>query len=281
MHVDIAISLVAYRVVISDLNRVLDTLNHTALPITSAIIIIDNFGDANLEAFSARRGLLYYRSPANIGFGSGHNISTEVFKISSKVRLILNPDVYITSDSICECYKYLLSNHDVALVSPSLLSPDGRIQNVCRQFPTIMDILSRAIGHIFNPNRPTSPQSYESSKLPIRIPFVHGACLFIKSEYYLKIGGFDPRYFLYVEDADLCRRIWQLGAVEYLPHITATHLHGKASHKNLRLTLVHLKSFITYFKKWGWFCDKRGNMINRELSIKAGLPQIKRSSDGA
>lgn len=63
--------------------------------------------------------------------------------------------------------------------------------------------------------------------------------------------GFDEWYFMYVEDADLCKRINQVSQLKYYPYTSVIHLWGKESQKNLKLLKWHMQAMIRYFVKWG------------------------------
>ena len=67
------------------------------------------------------------------------------------------------------------------------------------------------------------------------------------------LNGFDERYFLYLEDADLCRRIQQYEKkIMFFPNVHVIHEHQKGSSKNVKLFFIHLSSAIKYFLKWGF-----------------------------
>lgn len=69
---------------------------------------------------------------------------------------------------------------------------------------------------------------------------------------YLKIGGFDNKYFMYVEDADLCKRVNIESKLMYFPGTSVIHKWKKESHRNKELFKYHVQSMLYYFKKWGW-----------------------------
>jgi len=71
------------------------------------------------------------------------------------------------------------------------------------------------------------------------------------------LGGFDERYFMYMEDVDLVRRCASLGKVKYLPKMTVVHEFSKGSYHNPKLLRYHVCSAIMYFNKWGWFLIMR------------------------
>ena len=65
------------------------------------------------------------------------------------------------------------------------------------------------------------------------------------------VGGFDPRYFLYLEDADLTRSMSNLGRCVHLPLASVQHIWGRGSYQNIYLALINIQSACMYFLKWG------------------------------
>ena len=95
------------------------------------------------------------------------------------------------------------------------------------------------------------------------IPFIHGACYFIKSDVIKKIGVYDDNFFMYVEDLDWYRRISQKYDTIFYKSVIVKHKLARSSHKKLKLFLIHISSIFFYFIKWGFFFDldriKRNN----------------------
>ena len=83
-----------------------------------------------------------------------------------------------------------------------------------------------------------------------------------------EIRGFDKRYFMYMEDYDLCRQIGKKYRVVFYPEAKIIHEHGKASYKSWKMMMMHVKSAIKYFNKWGWFFDKERKEKNMECMKK-------------
>mgnify|MGYP000101886375 CR=1 FL=1 len=98
---------------------------------------------------------------------------------------------------------------------------------------------------------------------PVFAPYLSGCFMFFRSEALLALGGFDERFFMYMEDVDLSRRCASKFGNVYYPLAKVTHLHERASHKNINLLKAHLKSTFQYFNKWGWFYDSERNILNR------------------
>ena len=76
--------------------------------------------------------------------------------------------------------------------------------------------------------------------------------MFFRSTVLKKVGGFDERYFMYMEDVDLCREIRKNYMISYNPICTVTHQYRKGSYIKYKLLGYHIKSALRYFHKWGW-----------------------------
>jgi GT2 family glycosyltransferase len=162
------------------------------------------------------------------------------------------------------CFEKLLSwmedHARVVLAVPQLLDQNGEVQKLCKQNPTILGLLSRR----FVPERLKADwlRRYDdwyvmadsNYNTVFDVPYLSGCCMLIKANAFCRIGGFDERFFLYLEDADLTRRMAKVGRAVHLPVASLIHHWGRGSHRSKRLTLVNLHSAWLYFRKWGLSC---------------------------
>ena len=92
---------------------------------------------------------------------------------------------------------------------------------------------------------------YQDVSAPFYPDFMHGCFMLFKTDDFVNIRGFDERFFLYMEDADICRQLKMSGKeILYYPKEQITHVHRRGSSKNIKLFYFHLVSAIRYFRKW-------------------------------
>jgi GT2 family glycosyltransferase len=262
---DLVISLVVYK---TTSEKIIDVIN-TALKNTDGLLIkvaiFDNYGDNSLKDLSANNHFYYYCFGKNIGFGAGHNHIIKETKNQAKCYLVLNPDVYLNGQDIPKILNFISTSDNIGLLSPKLINPDGSLQNICRNLPTPLDLILRRLG------RPSIVDHHLNRDCIQAVPFIHGACFFFKPHLFEALGGFDERFFLYMEDVDICRRFNMDSSVVYFPDVVAIHEHQRGSRKNIKLFFLHLNSAIKYFNKWGWFSDAGAKSINKNSSTSLKL----------
>lgn len=234
----------------------------------SPLYIVDNSPEP-LKSDHFEYPLVHYIfNNANVGFGAGHNVAIKRACGSSDVHLLLNPDVHFSRDSIETVLAAFEADDALMVAMPKIVYPDGSLQRLCKLLPTPVDLLVRR----FVPSRKVRElidRRYELHALrqdvASDVPTLSGCFLFLRSQQLLQIGGFDERYFMYMEDVDLVRRLNDFGRVAYLPSAEVVHEYAKGSYRNKRLLTYHLQSAIRYFNKWGWIFDK----TRRARNLKA------------
>ena len=198
-----------------------------------------------------------WKNTKNEGFGAANNWAFH--RAQGDFILFLNPDMKLEPESLYKLAEWLWYNHEVGLVSPKLLTETGElnVQATPRRFPSVWTqlaiifkiphIFPRVLDHYlmrdFDPNKEQDVDS------------VRGAFMLVRHEALSKLGwGFDPRYFFWFEDVDLCREIKRLGyRVVYNPIVSATDYVGQSvkQQKTLWKQTQFTRGMLTYYQKWG------------------------------
>jgi GT2 family glycosyltransferase len=211
----------------------------------------------------------YIFNNANLGFGKAHNIALKKsIEEGVEYHLVLNPDVYYDAGVVEELLEYMDKNPDVANVMPKVYYPNGNIQYLCKMLPTPMELIVRRFipfaSVIENMNRKFELHNSGYDK-EMNIPFLSGCFMLLRTSHLKDVGLFDKNIFLYMEDLDLNRRLYMKYRTMFYPHTSIVHVHAKESHKRKDRLILHIKSTLYYFNKWGWFFDSERRKINKEL----------------
>lgn len=250
--IDISITIVAYNDEEDVRNAVCSVIEHTAATIQKRIYIVDNSTEENgLESFAEQQEEVFYRKPEqNLGFGAGHNYVLS--ELDSKYHAIVNPDIILKEDSLGILIKFM-EQQQIGMAVPRMIDEKGNFQAVYRRELTVLDMGIRMFlsSHFKKRQAYHTMQDMDYSK-PFLVPFAQGSFLVIQTELFQKLGGFDTRYFMYMEDADLCKQVNKCSSLYYCPDTTVIHKWERASKKDGKLRKIHIKSMFRYFGKWGW-----------------------------
>ena len=270
---DLTISIVTYfdnnYCDFKDFLKCLKSILKTRLKIK--VIIVDNSSKMiDLRKLRDER-VEYIFNGKNLGFGRAHNIAIKKIIKKSKYHLILNPDVYFEGGVLEELKRYMDSHKEVKAITPKILYPNGEIQYLCKLLPTPLDLIFRR----FIPFKKYLEKRNKIYELRftgyedvMEVPVISGCFIFARTDVLEKINGFDRRFFLYLEDVDLCRRILKYGKIVFYPKVFVHHKFKKASYKKFKFLLIHMISAIKYFNKWGWFFDRERDKINKGILKK-------------
>jgi len=240
------------------------------------LYLIDNSPNPNevLLAMESEK-IEYIFNNRNVGFGKAHNQGIKkAIADGSDFHLILNPDVQFDSDILIELTNVLTNDETIGLISPKIEYENGEIQRLCKLIPNPKHLIFRR----FLKNSPSLEQLNQELELQAfgynqtaEIPWLSGCFLLARTSHLKKIGGFDERFFMYMEDIDLSRRSLRHFKNIFYPYVTIRHFYEKGSYKSLKLTLIHLISAIKYFNKWGWFFDRQREITNQETLERLGF----------
>lgn len=259
MH-KVIVSVVLFKHSYADLKPTLESLFLS--PHIEKIILVDN-DESEWASTLLNPKVVYVKSDGNYGFGYGHNIAIHKYSHLSEYFLICNPDIKFDSDEFDKLVNFADSRKE-GLFLPKIIYQNGENQYGARLLPSTFDLFARR----FSPKLAEKlDEYYLISRInivePVFAPYLSGCFMFFRSEVLLALGGFDERFFMYMEDVDLSRRCASKFGNVYYPLAKVTHLHERASHKNINLLKAHLKSAFQYFNKWGWFYDSERNILNR------------------
>jgi hypothetical protein len=229
--------------------------------LTYEIIMVDNnSADGTIEELKLKYPeVKCLASQHNRGMGGGNNLAAR--GAIGEYLMILNNDTLVKTDSIKKLINYYKSRQDIGLLGPKLQYPDGRLQNTCLRFPGILTPFYRRtfLGKFAKRHLDRFIYADYDHQTVKEVDWVQGSAMLIKHSLFEELAGFDELFFMYFEDIDLCRRIWQSGLkVIYYPESVIIHDHTRASANDRwylapftnRLSQIHLASWIKYFIKW-------------------------------
>jgi GT2 family glycosyltransferase len=269
MH-NLSSSIVLYNTSESDLQNVVQTVLQSKLSVQ--LYLIDNSPTDKLRTVIAdkfgNRRIEYIFNNKNIGFGKAHNIALRKAINNSRYHLVLNPDIEFEDGVLEKIYAYLEMNKDVGQLLPKVFYDNGHLQKLCHLLPKPFNLIGRRFFNHTSWSRKLDDEygltgfNYDRC---LNIPNLSGCFMFLRCSVLKQVGFFDERYFMYMEDIDLCRRIHRVSKTMFYPGVSIVHGFEKESYNNPELLKHHIFSAIKYFNKWGWFFDKERTEANRAI----------------
>lgn len=208
------------------------------------LYVIDNASsDGTVDMLSKLDGITLIQNTKNIGFGAAHN---QVLRDEmGKYHFVINPDITFSGDVLSDMVDFFEENSDVAMMMPRIQNADGTEQKLPKEKPTFKRLfLGRLspLGEAFRRVRREYTWADREVTEVADIDFCSGCFFGIRAELFEKLGGFDERFFMYLEDADLTLRVKAYGRTVINPHIAVTHLWERESAKSLKYLLIHTTS---------------------------------------
>jgi N-acetylglucosaminyl-diphospho-decaprenol L-rhamnosyltransferase len=188
------------------------------------VVVVDNASPDDSGAVAAAHGADVVAAAENRGFGAGCNLGFAA--TSSPFVLFLNPDAAVGPTTVRGLTRHLSANRSTAVVASALVAPDGRIEPSRRRRPsTTRALLEPGLAALLDDRHYRRRQPTGGS-----VDWVTGACFLVRREAFEAINGFDERYFLYSEEADLCARLRHSGwLVEWIPGLPCVHRSGHST----------------------------------------------------
>ena len=244
----LSIVIVAYNskeILVQCLNSIKEYLSNE---IKHEIIIVDNNSTEELKLSNFNK-ITIIRNEKNLGYSKAINIGVK--KTTGKYVLILNPDVYFTSNAIYEMFLYLKKNNNIGVIGCKVLDFKGLYQKYSmRRFPTFINILS----YFFGSSKYCFKNYYNYDDLDKDnincVDSVSGCCMMFKRKIFDKVNGFNESYFLYFEDTQFCLDVKKIDYnIIYNSYIVINHYGGASTEKisYYYKNLLFFTSFLKFF----------------------------------
>ena len=228
------------------------------------IIVVDNASRDGTAAIVRNEypRVQLLANDSNLGFGNANNLALATAQ--GRYLVLLNPDAVLLPDTLAKSMQHMEANTKVGMAGGLLQGTQGEWQPSARQFPSLLNdgLTLSGLANRYPKSRffGRFDRSWADPLLATAVDWVPGAFAIIRRNLVEQISLFDPRFFLYYEEVDLCRRIHQAGyQVFYWPDLVITHIGGASSEtvddlvfssSGKQLTLWRMRSQILYYRKW-------------------------------
>lgn len=236
--IDVSVILVNYKTC-QLLCNAIDSVIELTEDVSYEIIVVDNNSqDDSRQIIRSKYGSMvqYLALGENIGFGRANNEGMKVAK--GRNFLLLNPDTILINNAIKILSEYLDSHDKVGVVGGNLYNVDGSVQYSydLSQISLFNKLLILSGIYYLLPSR---RKRFNTTEIPLDVSVVVGACFMLKAEIFISTAGFDPRFFMYAEESEWCRRIMKSNhKIVNIPKAKITHLDGGSfkfsEHRQLR-----------------------------------------------
>lgn len=212
------------------------------------VVMVDNGSTDGAPEAAEEKGLaeLVY-SGGNVGYGAGMNYGArwlrearEKGEIDDEFFVISNPDVVFQPGAIDEMLKVARENPRAGAVGPRIDEADGSIYPSARRVPELGSGIGHALlGPIWPKNPWTKRYLADADMTQEKVTgWLSGSCLLVRWSAFESVGGFDERYFMYMEDVDLGDRLGKAGWLNiYTPEARIAHAKGHSAGKHPDIVL--------------------------------------------
>lgn len=239
------------------LEKLLPTLVEALKYIPSEILLVDNACSDSSSEFIERNytHVILQRNGVRECYSVNHNRNLSIAR--GQYILIMNSDMTVAPDALIRMIEYMDGNPDIGILCPRVLNQDGSDQFLNRRNPTVLDLLlRRGIPVFLQPLFRKRLAYYEMRDVGYdrncEVEQLTGAFMFCRADLLRKVGGFDPRFPLYFEDYDLCRRVQKTHRTVYFHEAHVVHYWQRAPFKSVRSGWLAVVSAFRYFNRWGF-----------------------------
>ncbi|QAU38495.1 glycosyltransferase family 2 protein [Bradyrhizobium guangdongense] len=240
------------------IDRMMASLAAGAGNLRLQIIVVDNNSkDESVALLSARYPEVeLIRSEVNLGFGRANNLA--LTKARGRYVLLLNTDAFVGADALAQTVSFIEQHPRCGVLGVKLVGEDGSLQPCCRYFPTPWNsfLLRTGLQRLFPDTKMIDDLEWDHASTRA-CDWVPGCYYLIRREVIDQVGLFDPRFFMYSEEVDHCRRVRQAGwEVIFYPHVSVIHLGGESAKADgtpldasQQISSLQIESELLYFRK--------------------------------
>ncbi len=187
----------------------------------------------------------------NLGYGAANNLV--IRRIDSEYHAVVNPDIVIKSNVLRQLYDYMEQHQDVGVCMPAIRHMDGSPQYLPKRDPKLKYLIANR-SPVKSKKVEARCRYYKMMDEPqdevMDIEFVSGCFMFVRTNLIKEAHGFDERFFMYFEDADLTRTIRKRARAVAVPDAVVYHDYARQSAKKMKFLFIHIMSMFKYFLKW-------------------------------
>jgi len=239
---------------------------YTDFSLDYEIIIVDNASKdtdvQKLKILDNEKNIKIIYNRKNTGFASGNMLGIQYS--DAQYYCFLNNDTEVQNDVLSIFYNYAQQNSDYALLTAQLHLTDGSKTTSFKKFPTLLNkLFGNAFVRMLNKN--DFPSNKTNLTKPTDVGVVSGSCMFFDAKVFDKIGGLETLFFLYCEEEDISKRIWDSGyKIRFLPDAKLVHHEGGSTQRDLAIEKEYYISYFLLLDKHFGFCSSK---IMKALSI--------------
>lgn len=207
----------------------------------SEVVLVDNNSSDNTVEIAKNFGdVRVFKTEKNLGFSRGINFGAE--KANGEYLLFINPDAVYENGELIDLIK-ILKKENVGIVGGKLLDYDGNVEKSAGKFFNLFETLLIVFGLDENLGVRFSPKTLT------KVDFVSGGLMMVSSDLFKKLGGFDEKFFMYVEDMEFCFRAKKEGyETVFFPNVIFSHKGQGSSDKTFAVVNIY-KGILYFFKK--------------------------------
>ncbi len=232
------------------------------------VVVVDNASSDGSQEMIKQEfpEVLLIANDKNAGFGVANNIGAS--RCSGSYIMFLNSDTVLPEDTVTILLNFLRSKPKAGIVGPAVVLPDGKPQpKTCGNFPGPRIIFNDAffLSELFGKNELFSGMHIKTDQIKgevLEVDWISGVCMLMEKSAFWEVGGFDPRFFMYSEDIDLCWKfkkkglsIFRLNTSKIIHHCGAS---SKTDNQKIKNSILQQRNLLTILSK---------NLGNRELLL--------------